>query len=68
MSTGFQVEYDLKKSGKGKLIILRRERIEQSGIPLCITWYPSLTTEYFFITANTDYKMKLYNVTTWLCR
>ncbi|KAJ6656688.1 hypothetical protein lerEdw1_003575 [Lerista edwardsae] len=64
----FLVEYDLKKSGKGKLIILRRERIEQSGIPLCITWYPPLTTEYFFITANNDYKMKLYNVTTWLCR
>ncbi|XP_063000378.1 cilia- and flagella-associated protein 251 [Elgaria multicarinata webbii] len=62
------VEYDLEHSAKGELAIIRRDRVEQSAVPKCIAWYPPLTTEYFFLTANDHYKMKLYNVTTKLCR
>ncbi|XP_053224777.1 cilia- and flagella-associated protein 251 [Podarcis raffonei] len=62
------VEYDLEKSVKDELVVIRRDRIEQHAVPKCITWYPPLTTEYFFLTANDQYKMKMYNVTTRLCR
>uniref|UniRef100_A0A8D2Q6N2 Cilia- and flagella-associated protein 251 n=1 Tax=Varanus komodoensis TaxID=61221 RepID=A0A8D2Q6N2_VARKO len=62
------VEYDLPHSVQDELVVLRRDRIEQSAIPKCIAWYPPLTKEYFFLTANDHYKMKLYNVTTNLCR
>ncbi|XP_054851852.1 cilia- and flagella-associated protein 251 [Eublepharis macularius] len=62
------VEYDLEKSVKDKLVVIRRDRIEQSAVPKYITWYPLLTTEHFFLTANDEYKMKIYNVTTKMCR
>ncbi|XP_061458549.1 cilia- and flagella-associated protein 251 [Rhineura floridana] len=62
------VEYDLERSVKNELVVIRRDRIEQHAIPKFITWYPPLTTEYFFLTANDQYKMKMYNVTTKLCR
>uniref|UniRef100_A0A8C5RWL0 Cilia- and flagella-associated protein 251 n=1 Tax=Laticauda laticaudata TaxID=8630 RepID=A0A8C5RWL0_LATLA len=62
------VEYDLANTVKDKLAVIRRDRIEQSAVPTYITWYPPITTEYFFLTANNHYKMKLYNVTTKLCR
>ncbi|XP_053136142.1 cilia- and flagella-associated protein 251 isoform X2 [Hemicordylus capensis] len=62
------VEYDLEHCVKDKLAIIRRDRIEQSAVPRCVAWYPPLTTEYFFFTANDQYKMKMYNVTTKLCR
>ncbi|XP_042297325.1 cilia- and flagella-associated protein 251 [Sceloporus undulatus] len=64
----FLVEYDLANSTRDNLVVLRRDRIEQSAIPKCITWYPPLTMEYFLLTANDEYKMKMYNVTTKLCR
>ncbi|KAL7986664.1 hypothetical protein Chor_012947 [Crotalus horridus] len=62
------VEYDLANSVKDELVVIRRDRIEQSAVPKYIAWYPPITTEYFFLTANNHYKMKLYNVTTKLCR
>uniref|UniRef100_A0A670YXN1 Cilia- and flagella-associated protein 251 n=1 Tax=Pseudonaja textilis TaxID=8673 RepID=A0A670YXN1_PSETE len=62
------VEYNLANIVKDKLEVIRRDRIEQSAVPTYIAWYPPITTEYFFLTANNHYKMKLYNVTTKLCR
>uniref|UniRef100_A0A6J0UK01 Cilia- and flagella-associated protein 251 n=1 Tax=Pogona vitticeps TaxID=103695 RepID=A0A6J0UK01_9SAUR len=62
------VEYDLQNSVKDELVILRKDRIEQSAVPKSITWYPPLTMEHFFLTANDQYKMKMYNATTKLCR
>ncbi|XP_060105340.1 cilia- and flagella-associated protein 251 [Heteronotia binoei] len=62
------VEYDLENSVKDDLVAIRRDRIEQSAVPKYITWYPQLTKEYFFLTANDQYKMKIYNVTTKMCR
>lgn len=47
-----QVEYDLNKSGIDDLKILSTERIEQSAIPQCLAWYPPVTKEQFYLTAN----------------
>ncbi|XP_075372514.1 cilia- and flagella-associated protein 251 [Mycteria americana] len=62
------VEYDLSSSSKDHLVVLHRDRIEQVAVPLCLAWYPQLSTESFILTANNCYKMKLYNTTTKMCR
>ncbi|XP_048370489.1 cilia- and flagella-associated protein 251 [Sphaerodactylus townsendi] len=62
------VEYDLENSVQDELVVIRRVRMEQSAVPKYITWYPPLMMEYFFLTANDQYKMKFYNVTTMMCR
>ncbi|NXD07311.1 CF251 protein, partial [Nothocercus nigrocapillus] len=62
------VEYDLSSSSKGHLAVLRRDRVEQAAVPLCLAWYPQLGVESFILTANSCYKMKLYNTTTKMCR
>ncbi|NWV90535.1 CF251 protein, partial [Machaerirhynchus nigripectus] len=62
------VEYDLNSSIKDHLVVTHRDRLEQAAVPLCLAWYPQLSTESFFLTANNSYKMKLYNTTTKMCR
>ncbi|KAM4053992.1 cilia- and flagella-associated protein 251 isoform 2-T3 [Anomaloglossus baeobatrachus] len=62
------VEYDLTNSSKDHIIIQSNDRIDQRGIPQCLVWYPSFTKESFILVANDEYKLKLYNSTTKMCR
>ncbi|XP_035690518.1 cilia- and flagella-associated protein 251-like [Branchiostoma floridae] len=62
------VEYDLVNSGKDDLRLLSQDRIEQSAVPSCMAWYPPVTKESFIVTANSQFKLKLYNTTTKMCR
>ncbi|XP_073442098.1 cilia- and flagella-associated protein 251 [Dendrobates tinctorius] len=62
------VEYDLTNSSKDHIIIQSNDRIDQSAIPQCVVWYPPFTKESFILVANDEYKLKLYNATTKMCR
>jgi hypothetical protein len=53
------VEYDLENSTKDDLRITSSDRIEQSAVPQCMTWYPPITKEHFVLTAN-DQVRKYY--------
>lgn len=62
------VEYDLENSTKDDLRLMSTDRIEQSAVPQCMTWYPPITKEHFIVTANDQFKFKLFNATTKMCR
>ncbi|KAL4223798.1 Cilia- and flagella-associated protein 251 [Mactra antiquata] len=62
------VEFDLENSTKDDLRLASTDRIEQSAVPQCMTWYPPITKEHFIVTANDQFKFKLYNATTKMCR
>ncbi|XP_074641054.1 cilia- and flagella-associated protein 251-like [Tubulanus polymorphus] len=64
----FLIEYNLEDSSKDDLKVLASDRIEQSAHPLCMSWYPPITKEQFICTANDQFKLKLYNSTTKMCR
>ncbi|PAA87973.1 hypothetical protein BOX15_Mlig030593g1, partial [Macrostomum lignano] len=64
----YLVEYDIPNASKDNLPVLTSDRIEQNGVPLCMTWYPPIVKEQFLLTANDEYKYKLYNCTTKKCR
>ncbi|XP_036369250.1 cilia- and flagella-associated protein 251-like isoform X1 [Octopus sinensis] len=62
------VEYNILPDNAEGVQLLSVDRIEQSAIPLCMTFYPSFTKEYFILTVNNEYKYKLYNSSTKMCR
>ncbi|OQV11643.1 WD repeat-containing protein 66 [Hypsibius exemplaris] len=62
------VEYDLEHSGNGDLLIIYRELADQESQTSAFAYYPPIGKESFLITANDKYKLKLWNVTTKMCR
>lgn len=62
------VEYDLTNSSKDDIRLTSTDRIEQSAVPQCMTWYPPITKEHFIVTTNDQFKFKLFNATTKMCR
>uniref|UniRef100_A0A8C5LN81 Cilia- and flagella-associated protein 251 n=1 Tax=Leptobrachium leishanense TaxID=445787 RepID=A0A8C5LN81_9ANUR len=62
------VEYDLANSKKDQLHVSSSDRIDQSAVPQYLVWYPPVTKESFMLVVNDQYKMKLYNSTTKMCR
>lgn len=62
------VEYDLQKSSFDSLVIKKATRLEQYAVPLGMVWYPPITMESFLLTFNDQWKYKLYNSSTIMCR
>ncbi|XP_032233978.2 cilia- and flagella-associated protein 251 [Nematostella vectensis] len=62
------VEYDLESSTTDDVRLLGSDRIEQSAVPQCLAWYPPIVKENFLVIANDQFKMKLINSTTKMCR
>ena len=57
------------RSSYDELVIKEKIRIEQYGLPLGIVWYqPEGSKESFLLTANNQWKYKLYNSKTKMCR
>jgi len=62
-------EYDLNDSEIDHLSLKPATRIEQIAEPMSACCYPaSLTKESFIVTINNEYKYKLYNSDTKMCR
>ncbi|CAF2587098.1 unnamed protein product [Rotaria sp. Silwood2] len=62
-------EYDLNESEIDHLALKPSTRIEQIAEPMSACYYPSsLTKESFLVTVNNEYKYKLYNSGTKMCR
>uniref|UniRef100_A0A673V3R5 Cilia- and flagella-associated protein 251 n=1 Tax=Suricata suricatta TaxID=37032 RepID=A0A673V3R5_SURSU len=62
------IEYNLLESSKDRLEVLDIHRTDQHHYPTCMVWYPPLTRELFLLICTSDYKVKLFNSTTKMCR
>ena len=62
------VEYDVMNSGIDDVRLISSDRVEQSAVPTCLAWYPPVVKESFLVAANDQFKLKLYNGTTKMCR
>ena len=62
------VEYDVMNSGIDDVRLISSDRVEQSAVPTCLAWYPPVVKESFLVSANDQFKLKLYNGTTKMCR
>lgn len=62
------VEYDLEKSNYDELLIKETIRLEQYAVPLGMDWHPAISKESFILTVNDQWKYKLYNSVTKMCR
>lgn len=62
------VEYDLEGSSLDDLRILTSDRIEQDSVPMSLNLYPSVVKESFLLVSDDQYKLKLFNATTKMCR
>uniref|UniRef100_A0A671EE43 Cilia- and flagella-associated protein 251 n=1 Tax=Rhinolophus ferrumequinum TaxID=59479 RepID=A0A671EE43_RHIFE len=62
------IEYSLLKSYRDHLEVLDIHRTDQGSYPTCMIWYPPLIKERFLIISNSNYKVKLFNSTTKMCR
>ena len=62
------IRYDLASTTENDLVIGEMVRIEQSACPTCFLPYPPLTKESFFLVANNQFKLRLYNASTAMCR
>ena len=62
------LRYDLSSTSENNLVIGEMVRIQQSACPTCLLPYPPLTKESFFLVANNQFKLRLYNASTAMCR
>jgi len=67
------VEYDLEKSSFVDGVKIKvKKQLEQTSVPSALCLNNSISdynnNEDFFISANEDYKLKLFNCNTFLCR
>ncbi len=62
------VEYDLQNSNYDDLLIKEKYRVEQYGKPLAMVWHPSIFKESYILTVNDQWKYKMFNTTTKMCR
>ncbi|KAI3385064.1 hypothetical protein SNEBB_005712 [Seison nebaliae] len=72
------VEFDLTLSIKDNLLLKSLTKVDQSAIPICMEWLPGNLraddvhekekSEYFLVIANNEWKFKMFNSFTKLCR
>ncbi|ESN92618.1 hypothetical protein HELRODRAFT_69621 [Helobdella robusta] len=63
----YLAEYEIVKGLNG-LGLKRRDRIEQSALPLCMSSYPRLSRDDFILICNDQFKFKLLNSLSRMCR